>query len=101
MQTHRPAGRLYGATWAGLLALTLVMLLVDSAPLPRGVFVTVLLAAMLLKAALIGAIFMHLRFERWTLTAMVIVGLLVTAVVLFVLIAPDAVRIAAMSRALR
>lgn len=52
-----------------------------------------MLAAMLTKATLIGANFMHLRFERWPLVLTVVVGLLVMATILFVLIAPDAVRI--------
>jgi hypothetical protein len=39
---------------------------------------------------------MQLRFERLPLALMVIVGLLVTGVMLFVLIAPDAIRIAGM-----
>jgi cytochrome c oxidase subunit IV len=89
-------GKLYGTTWLALLALTLVMLLADGSPLPRAVFLAALLSAMLLKASLIGANFMHLRFERLPLTLMVIVGLLVTGALLFVLIAPDAIRIGAM-----
>jgi hypothetical protein len=36
---------------------------------------------------------MHLRFESKALVLMVVVGLLVTAAVLYVLIAPDAQRI--------
>lgn len=89
-------GKLYGATWLALLALTVVMLIVDGSPLPRAAFVVVLLSAMLAKASLIGANFMHLRFERLPLTLMVIVGLLVTGALLFVLIAPDAIRLGAM-----
>jgi len=90
-------GKLYGTTWLALLALTGVMLLVDGSPLPRAALLAVLLSAMLLKASLIGANFMHLRSERLPLTVMVIVGLLVTGTILFVLIAPDAVRISTMT----
>jgi len=90
-------GRLYLGTWLGLLALTLVMLVIDGLSMPRGIFVSVLLSAMLVKATLIGANFMHLRFERLPLALMVVVGLLVTSVILFVLIVPDAVRIRAMA----
>ena len=87
----------YWVTWGILLALTVVMLVVDSAPLPKVVFLVVVLAAMLTKAAFIGANFMHLRFERWSLALMVVVGLLFTAAFLFLLIAPDALRIRAMT----
>lgn len=88
--------KLYRTTWLALLALTVVMLLVDNSPIPRVALVVVLLVAMLTKASLIGAHFMHLRFERLPLAMMVIAGLLVTATILFVLIAPDAVRISTM-----
>lgn len=89
--------KLYMTTWFALLALTVVMLLVDNSPIPRAVLVAVLLIAMLGKASLIGAHFMHLRFERLPLVIMVAVGLLITGAILFVLIAPDAVRISAMT----
>lgn len=89
--------RLYWGTWVALLVLTAVMLAVDSSAGPRLALVAVLLGAMLAKAALIGAHFMHLRFERASLAAIVIVGLLITAAILFVLITPDALRIAAMT----
>jgi cytochrome c oxidase subunit 4 len=90
-ETH--AIRTYVTTWAALLVLTLVMLSLESAALPRGLFVSLMVAVMLAKASIIGAFFMHLRFERVSLVAMVVVGLLVTGAVLYVLIVPDARRI--------
>ena len=89
--------KLYMTTWLVLLALTVAMLLVDNSPIPRVALVAVLLIAMLAKASLIGANFMHLRAERLALTLMVAAGLFITATILFVLIAPDAVRIGAMT----
>ena len=85
----------YWMTWAALLAFTLLMLLADgaSSSVSRMLFVGFMLAAMLTKATLIGANFMHLRHERLALAATVIVGLLVMGTILFVLIAPDAARI--------
>jgi cytochrome c oxidase subunit IV len=74
------------------------MLLFDSTSIPRIALVAVLLTAMLAKASLIGAHFMHLRFERVTLAIVVAVGLLMTGAILFSLIAPDAVRIGRMAR---
>jgi cytochrome c oxidase subunit IV len=85
--------RIYWITWGILLAFTLVMLWADSASIPRLVFVVFMVAAMLTKASIIGANFMHLRFERVGLVLTAIVGLLVTGTVLYILIAPDAVRI--------
>jgi cytochrome c oxidase subunit IV len=83
----------YWITWAVLLVFTLAMVWADAASLPRMTFVVFMIAAMLTKASIIGANFMHLRSERLPLVLTVIVGLLVTGGLLFVLIAPDAVRI--------
>ena len=85
--------KIYWMTWAVLLVFTLAMLVADSASIPRTAFVVFMIAAMLTKGTIIGANFMHLRSERLPLVLTVVVGLLVTATVLFVLIAPDAARI--------
>jgi cytochrome c oxidase subunit IV len=89
----------YWTTWAVLLVFTVVMLWADNASLPRSLFVGVMLGAMMAKASIIAANFMHLRSERLALVATVVVGLLVTALILFVLIAPDAARIYQMQEA--
>lgn len=88
---------LYWRTWGALLIVTLLMVAVDHAPLARPLLVGVMLGAMLTKAALIAAHFMHLRFERLALTVMIVTGLLVNGAILFVLIVPDAVRLAALA----
>ena len=74
------------------------MLWADGASIPRTTFVVFMLAAMLTKASIIGANFMHLRPERGPLVLTVVVGLLVTGTILYVLIAPDAARIHEMVR---
>ncbi|MBI4456280.1 MAG: cytochrome C oxidase subunit IV family protein [Acidobacteria bacterium] len=83
----------YWRTWFLLLVLTLMMVLLDQASMSRIVLVWILLAAMLMKASLIGAYFMHLRFEKLNLVLMVVVEILLTAAALFFLIAPDGIRI--------
>lgn len=85
--------RIYWITWSILLAFTMVMLWLDNAAIPRGVFIVFMLAAMLTKASIIGANFMHLRHERLPIVVTVVVGLLVTGTILYVLIVPDAARI--------
>jgi cytochrome c oxidase subunit 4 len=85
--------RTYWRAWAVLLALTLTMIVLDRAPLAHDAFVALMLSAMLVKAALIAAYFMHLRFERWSLVLAIILGLPLNAAILYVLIAPDARRI--------
>ena len=85
--------RIYWMTWSVLLVFTVVMLWADSASLPRQAFVIFMLLAMLTKASIIGANFMHLKLERVPLILTVVIGLLVTGAVLYVLIMPDAARI--------
>jgi len=89
----------YWITWGVLLVFTVAMLWADGAAIPRLAFVLFMLVAMLTKASIIGANFMHLRVERLPLVLTVVVGLLVTGVFLFALIAPDALRIHEMVRA--
>jgi cytochrome c oxidase subunit IV len=88
--------RTYWIAWAVLLMLTLIMVVLDQASLPRTPFVILMLGAMLTKASIIGAYFMHLRSERLPLVVGVVVGLPINAAILYVLISPDAWRILGM-----
>lgn len=83
----------YWITWGVLLVFTVVMLWADSASIPRLAFVVFMVAAMLTKASIIGANFMHLKHEHTAIVLTVVVGLLATGAILYGLIAPDAVRI--------
>jgi cytochrome c oxidase subunit IV len=85
--------RTYWITWSVLLVFTVGMLWADAASIPRTAFVVFMVAAMLTKASIIGANFMHLKSERVPLILTVVVGLLVTGTILYVLIVPDAARI--------
>ena len=85
--------RIYWMSWGVLLIFTIVMLWADAASIPRVAFVVFMTGAMLTKASIIGANFMHLRRESAWMVVTVVVGLLVTGTILFVLIAPYAARI--------
>ncbi len=87
----------YWRTWGILLAFTLLMLLTGSVSLPKLFVVLLLLGAMMVKASLIGAHFMHLRFEKVGLVITVATGILATAVILFLLISFDGLRILRLS----
>jgi len=91
--------KLYWVTWGVLLVFTVLMLWMDSASLPRTLFIVAMLSAMLAKASIIGANFMHLRRERRMLVAIVVLGLLGMGTVLYVLVVPDALRIHRMTAA--
>ena len=84
--------RTYWIAWGCLLMLTLTMVALDQAQLSARVYMVVMISAMLAKASVIAAIFMHLRSERWGLVLGVALGLPINAAILYVLITPDAVR---------
>jgi caa(3)-type oxidase subunit IV len=93
MALQHPTTSSYWRTWLFLLILTMIMIGVDQLAVPRGLLVLILVAAMLLKASLIGANFMHLRYERAGLVIVVTAALLLTGAALFLGIAPDGARI--------
>jgi cytochrome c oxidase subunit IV len=82
--------RIYWVTWALLLVITLAMLLAETFHMPRMFLVIFLLAFMMVKAVMIGGTFMHLRFEKANLGIMVLCGIMVTSLILFVYITPEA-----------
>ncbi len=81
--------RTYWITWGILLTLTILMLFMEAAGFSAVFTVLFLVAAMLIKATLIGGWFMHLRFERAALVVSVAGGTLATAALLFFLLVPD------------
>ncbi len=92
--THEYA--IYWKVWGVLLLLTVTMVFVDQAAIPRTALVLVLITAMLAKAVLISGWFMHLRHERLFLWMSVVVGLLINGAILYGLIVPDGLRIGGM-----
>ena len=73
----------YWLTWLALLGVTLAMILVGSAPFPKGAMLVLILDGMTTKAGLITANFMHLRFERLGLIATVVGSTVFIVVFLF------------------
>ena len=80
----------YMAIFGWLTVLTIAEVAVAVVSLPRMVTVVSLVAMALTKAALVGAFFMHLKFERKTLAAIAITPL-VLCVFLLLMLMPDAV----------
>jgi caa(3)-type oxidase subunit IV len=81
--------KIYWITWGILLVITVAMLAAEAFHLPRLFLVAFLLAFMMVKAAMIGGNFMHLRFERRNLALMVASGILVTSLILYLFITPE------------
>jgi cytochrome c oxidase subunit IV len=86
----------YWITWGIMLVITGIMLAADSLPWSKVLVIGLLLAAMLVKVALIGGEFMHLRFEKPALMWAVAGCILFFSAFLFILIAFDGMRISRM-----
>src|SRR6059036_904704 len=84
--------RVYGVVWFWLLVITLLELGAVLVHLPHTLLVISLLIMALMKAALIIAYFMHLRYEKLSLAYAVVTPMFFRAIVLFAFLGPDAKR---------
>lgn len=78
--------------WGGLLGLTAFEVLLAYIQVPLTLMVIILMGASIIKAALIVAYFMHLKFERLSLI-LTIVPTLVVLLCLFAILFPDSFRL--------
>ena len=79
----------YWMVWLALAILTVVELLVAQVQGARAFVVISLCALALVKAALVAAYFMHLKFEKYALILIVVSPLLLSGI-LYVGLVPDA-----------
>ncbi len=91
--SHAGGYRIYGVVWFWLLVLTLLELGAVLVHVPRGALVSLLLIMALMKAALIIAYFMHLRYERLSLVYTVVTPMFFLAIVIFAFMGPDALSV--------
>ncbi len=85
--------RAYLAAWLVLLILTAVEISVVLVfHFPTALRITILLASALIKASLIGAYYMNLKFERLAMVYIAITPLLL-GIIMFFAIVPDAARL--------
>src|SRR5262247_4658163 len=85
------SNKLFISIWGWLLALTLVEIFLAYKPMPIKLMLMVLLGLSIIKAALIVAYFMHLKFERLSLI-LTIVPVLVACICLLFVFFPDSFR---------
>lgn len=83
--------KLFSIVWFWLLALTAVEVLLAYVQVPLGIMLTTLIGLSVIKAALIIAYFMHLRFERLSLV-LTLVPMLVICICLLLVFFPDSFR---------
>ncbi|HXF81186.1 MAG TPA: cytochrome C oxidase subunit IV family protein [bacterium] len=95
---HSGGYRIYAVTWFWLLVITLVELAIVLLHVPKLVLATALIVMALLKAGLIVAYFMHLRYERLSFVYAVLVPMVFLAVVLWTGVFPDALNVLRLRR---
>ena len=88
--TH--SNRLYLVVWSGLLVLTILEVILAYYQFSVLAMLTLLMGLSIIKAGLIIAYFMHLRFERLSLT-LTLIPALVICIVLLMIFFPDSLRI--------
>ncbi len=85
------SNKLFISIWVWLVALTLVEIFLAYRPMSIHIMLTILLGLSIIKAALIVAYFMHLKFERLSLI-LTIVPMLVVCILLLFVFFPDSYR---------
>ena len=83
--------KLFVSIWVWLLILTLIEIFLAYRPMPIHIMLTILLGLSIVKAALIVAYFMHLKFERLSLILTLVPALVVCICLLFAFF-PDSFR---------
>lgn len=89
---HGGSNREMIIVWGGLLALTAVEVFLAYIQIPITLMLIILMGASIIKAALIVAYFMHLKFERLSLI-LTIVPTIVVLLCLFAILFPDSFRL--------
>ena len=85
------SNKLFVSIWVWLVALTLIEIFLAYRPMSVVLMLTILLGLSIIKAALIVAYFMHLKFERLSLI-LTIVPMLVVCICLLFVFFPDSFR---------
>jgi cytochrome c oxidase subunit 4 len=85
------SNRLFISIWVWLVVLTLIEIFLAYRPMSIHVMLTILIGLSVIKAALIMAYFMHLKFERLSLI-LTLVPMLVVCILLLFVFFPDSYR---------
>ena len=85
------SNKLFISIWVWLVVLTLVEIFLAYRPMSLHIMLTILIGLSVIKAALIMAYFMHLKFERLSLI-LTLVPMLVVCILLLFVFFPDSYR---------
>ena len=85
------SNKLFISIWVWLVVLTLIEILLAYKPMSHVIMLTILMGLSIVKAVLIMAYFMHLKFERLSLI-LTLVPMLVVCILLLFAFFPDSFR---------
>ncbi len=85
--------KIYWVTWFWLLVLTVLEVSLVLVRPPKILLIVGLVTMALMKATLIVAYFMHLRWERLSLVYVVVTPMFLLAIVMLALMGPDALHV--------
>ena len=85
------SNKLFISIWVWLVALTLIEIFLAYVTMPIHIMLTILIGLSVIKAALIMAYFMHLKFERLSVIITLVPALVICICLLFVFF-PDSFR---------
>jgi cytochrome c oxidase subunit 4 len=86
------SNKLFTSIWVWLLLLTLIEIFLAYRPMPIHFMLTILMGLSIIKAALIVAYFMHLKFERLSLILTIVPMLVICICLIFIFFFPDSFR---------
>lgn len=94
VETHQPGSKkLFLWVWFWLLILTGIETFLAYLQLEPRLMLTILVGLSLIKAALIVAYFMHLRFEKIGLFLIIVPSLVFCLIMILIFVFPDSLRI--------
>jgi cytochrome c oxidase subunit 4 len=97
---HVGSTKLFLIVWVALLALTAFEVVLAYLDINKTAMIIILMGGSIIKAALIMAYFMHLRFERLTLV-LTLVPAMVICLTLLAIFFPDSIRLHDLSHLLK
>ena len=95
VQHHGPTIPTFAKVWVTLLVLTGAEVLLAYEQVPILIMLTILVGLSVIKAALIIAYFMHLKFERFSLF-LTLFPMLIFCIVMMLVFMPDSMRLVLM-----
>src|SRR5215470_10665943 len=91
---HVPAkGSLFVMVWIGLVAITGIEVFLGYKNLAPGIMLTVLVGLSIIKAGLIMAYFMHLKYEKFGLSLLLVPAFMFCVLMICVFFFPDSLRL--------